>query len=360
MAIRRIDRTVFDLSSMLFGWNRSPNHHHHHRRRPKRSSINGNALLSTVATVHELMSFVIYKGLNLRVHEASFKSLVVDHPPNWLKQTDLYQEYTNKSDQINIDHSSSDVLPHCHQQLYRKQRCNLHLYARSDQSWQPRPSRSRTPIHRRADSVESKHEVRSSPLRSAPISDLFSPLNVSVKQETREENALQASSKSKSTKRTAKENTRRRQILCKKKLPDNAPTHRRLRRQRTNSVENQGNELVSPPPSQTIEMERPHSICVMHPFQFPNHRPHQYTRVSRVSWIFYRQRRQIENERVRSIRDVGSTMEDATWPLKGRCKAWCPAPLSFLNKAIQQGAMCLRADKNQMNSLVIANDENRI
>ena len=178
-------------------------------------------------------------------------------------------------------------MPHCHQQLYRKQRCNLHLYARADQSWQPlsspRRSRSRTPTHRRGDSVESKHEVHSSPLRSAPISDLFSPLNVSVKQETREENALQTSSKSKSTKRTAPENTRRRQILCKKKLPDNAPTHRRLRRQRTNSVENQGNELVSPPPSQSMKIERSHSICVMHPFHFLNHRAHQYTRASRVS-----------------------------------------------------------------------------
>ena len=167
---------------------------------------------------------------------------MLDHPPNWLKQTDLYREYTKKSDQINIDHPSSDALPHCHQQLYRKQRCNLHLYARSDQARQPisspplsssspRRSRSRTPNHRRADSLEPKHEVRSSPLRSAPIRDLLSPLNVSVKQE---------SSKSKLSKRTA--DTRRRQILCKKKLPENAPAHRRLRRQRTNSVENQGNE----------------------------------------------------------------------------------------------------------------------
>ena len=32
------------------------------RRRMKRSSIGSNALLSTVASVHELMSFVIYKG----------------------------------------------------------------------------------------------------------------------------------------------------------------------------------------------------------------------------------------------------------------------------------------------------------
>lgn len=36
----------------------SPNH----RRRPKRSSVNNNAFLSTISSVHELMSFVVYKG----------------------------------------------------------------------------------------------------------------------------------------------------------------------------------------------------------------------------------------------------------------------------------------------------------
>jgi len=42
-----------------FDINRSPNH----RRRPKRSSINNNSLLSTVTSVHELMSLIIHKGL---------------------------------------------------------------------------------------------------------------------------------------------------------------------------------------------------------------------------------------------------------------------------------------------------------
>ena len=55
-----IQTILLDFSSSCFSiyFDRSPNH----RRRPKRSSINNNSLLSTVTTVHELMSFIIHKG----------------------------------------------------------------------------------------------------------------------------------------------------------------------------------------------------------------------------------------------------------------------------------------------------------
>jgi hypothetical protein len=52
--------SFFFLLNYSIQINRSPNH----RRRPKRSSINNNANLSTVTSVHELMSFIIHKGSN--------------------------------------------------------------------------------------------------------------------------------------------------------------------------------------------------------------------------------------------------------------------------------------------------------
>jgi hypothetical protein len=58
MEIRK--KTILYFLVYFISLNSSPNH----RRRPKRSSINNNSLLSTVASVHELMSFVIYKGCN--------------------------------------------------------------------------------------------------------------------------------------------------------------------------------------------------------------------------------------------------------------------------------------------------------
>jgi hypothetical protein len=56
------DAYFYSLIYFFFQIYRSPNH----RRRTKRASINNNSLLSTVPSVHELMSFIIYKGSKLR------------------------------------------------------------------------------------------------------------------------------------------------------------------------------------------------------------------------------------------------------------------------------------------------------
>jgi hypothetical protein len=194
----------------------SPNH----RRRPKRSSINNNSLLSTVTSVHELMSFIIHK----------------DDPPAWLKQTELFKEYSNKSQQMTIDNNSEESPPHYHQQLHRKQRCNLQMYARTGQSWQSLPSpplKSPTMDHRwktRNHSNESIQKLNISPIHSS-IMDFSTPLNISIKQDPIEDNSISSINKSK----ISKQQTRRQQMLCKKKMPQNGLR----RRQRMNSVENQ-------------------------------------------------------------------------------------------------------------------------
>ncbi|CAF0913959.1 unnamed protein product [Adineta steineri] len=207
--------------------NASPNH----RRRPKRSSINNNCLLSTVTNVHELMSFVIYK----------------DNPPTWLKQSDLYKEYINKSQQINAENISSGSPPHYHRQSHRKQRCNLQMYARSGQSWpsiSPSPlispiidSRSKTRNHSNESIHKLKRETNISPIHSSSsMVDLSTPLNISIKQDPIVENSLLITNKSKSLKQqTSTITTRRQHMLCKKKTPQNGIR----RRQCMNSVENQ-------------------------------------------------------------------------------------------------------------------------
>ncbi|CAF0984512.1 unnamed protein product [Rotaria sordida] len=209
--------------------NTSPNH----RRRPKRTSINNNSYLSTISSVHELMSFVIYK----------------DNPPLWLKQTDLYKEYTNKSQQINTENLSSSISsPHYHQQLHRKQRSNLQMYARSRQSWQSltSPPLINTSIDKHSnESINKiKHETNISPINSSlslsssssSMIDLSIPLNISIKSEPIEQNSSLISNKSKKLKQpTSTITTRRQHMLCKKKISQNS-----LRRhQRMNSVESQ-------------------------------------------------------------------------------------------------------------------------
>ncbi|CAF0907821.1 unnamed protein product [Rotaria sordida] len=209
--------------------NTSPNH----RRRPKRTSINNNSYLSTISSVHELMSFVIYK----------------DNPPLWLKQTDLYKEYTNKSQQINTENLSSSISsPHYHQQLHRKQRSNLQMYARSRQSWQSLTSPPLINTSMDKHSNESinkiKHETNISPINSSlslsssssSMIDLSIPLNISIKSEPIEQNSSLILNKSKKLKQpTSTITTRRQHMLCKKKISQNS-----LRRhQRMNSVESQ-------------------------------------------------------------------------------------------------------------------------
>ncbi len=174
------------------------------------------------------------------------KIVLIDNPPSWLKQTDLYKEYKTKSQQINTDHMSSEISPHYHQQLHRKQRCNLQMYARTSQSWQSLPSpplispiidnRSKIRNH----SNESINKINISPIHtSSPSSiiDLSIPLNISIKQDSIEQNSLLITNKSKTLKQPISTITTRRQhMLCKKKIPQNGLR----RRQRMNSVENQG------------------------------------------------------------------------------------------------------------------------
>ncbi|CAF2440770.1 unnamed protein product [Rotaria sp. Silwood2] len=207
--------------------NTSPNH----RRRPKRSSINNNSYLSTISSVHELMSFVVSK----------------DNPPSWLKQTDLYKEYTNKSQQINPENLSSSIpSPHYHQQLHRKQRSNLQMYARSRQSWQSLTSPPLINLSIDNHSNESihkiKHETTISSINSSlsssssSMNDLSIPLNISIKSESIEQNSSLVSNKSKSLKQpTSTITTRRQHMLCKKKIPQNGIR----RHQHVNSVEDQ-------------------------------------------------------------------------------------------------------------------------
>lgn len=168
--------------------------------------------------------------------------MIIDDPPTWLKQTDLYKEYTNKSQQINTENLSSESSLHFHQQVHRKQRCNLQMYAKSSQSWQSLPSPLVSPIndHRsksRNHSNESLHKIKISPIHtSSPTSmmDFSTPLNISIKQETIEQNSIK-------TKSSKQQITRRKHMLCKKKLPQNGGLRRR---QRMNSVENQGKNLI--------------------------------------------------------------------------------------------------------------------
>ncbi|CAM4743871.1 unnamed protein product [Rotaria magnacalcarata] len=215
--------------------NLSPNH----RRRPKRSSVNNNAFLSTISSVHELMSFVIYK----------------DSPPPWLKHTDLYKEYKNKSEKINTENLSSVSHPHYHQQLHRKQRCNLQMYARSSLSWQSLPSPpllnlslenySNESVHKNkrdanispiyASSLSSSSSSSPSSSASSPsMMDFTLPLNISIKSEPAEQNSTSTPSKTKPINQSSSTVTTRRQhMLCKKKIPQNGAR----RPQRMNSVE---------------------------------------------------------------------------------------------------------------------------
>jgi hypothetical protein len=169
-----------------------------------------------------------------------FNLLNLDDPPSWLKQTDLYKEYKTKSQQINTEQNSSESPPHYHQQLHRKQSCNLHLYARSSQSWQSLPSPPLLSPKTRNHSNESMHKFNISPIHtSSPTSimDFSTPLNISIKQDPIEQNAILMTNKSKSSKQsTSTITTRRQQMLCQRKTPQNGLR----RRQRMNSVENQG------------------------------------------------------------------------------------------------------------------------
>ncbi len=170
------------------------------------------------------------------------QSIHIDDPPLWLKQTDLFKEYSQKSQQITTENSPEESPPHCHQQLYRKQRCNLQMYARTGQSWQSLPSpplkspsidhRSKTRNH----SNESIPKLNISPTHSS-IMDYSTSLNISIKQESNDDNSISSTNKSKSS----KQQTRRKHMLCKKKMPQNGLR----RRQRMNSTENQGNYMTS-------------------------------------------------------------------------------------------------------------------
>ena len=198
------------------------------------------------------MSFVIYKGFYWRVHLCQRVSLVifVDNPPSWLKQTDLYKEYLEKSDKITMENNSSMSPPHFHQQVHRKQRCNLQMYARSDQSWpllssslsiSPRVEQRVKTRNRSSESLHrTKREMNISPIHSSvSMTDLSIPLNISIKQDPIERNSLLNTNKIKSLKQTLSAvTTRRQQMLCKKKTPQNGLQRRR----RMNSVENQGNK----------------------------------------------------------------------------------------------------------------------
>jgi hypothetical protein len=142
-----------------------------------------------------------------------------------------------------MENNSSESPPHYHQQLHRKQRCNLQMYARTGQSWQSLPSpplRSPTIDQRsksRNHSNESISKLNLSPIHSS-IMDFSTPLNISIKQDPIEDNSISSTNKSKISKQQSSTiTTRRQQMLCKKKMPQNGLR----RRQRMNSVENQGN-----------------------------------------------------------------------------------------------------------------------
>ena len=139
------------------------------------------------------------------------------------------------------------ISPHqYYQQVHRKQRCNLQMYARSGDSWQPLPSpplvsptntsRSTARMHRLLDHHGSPEKIAREPDLSPVVAarlDLITPLNVSVKQESTEENALLIPAKPKSIRHTP---ARRQQMLCKKKISQNGLR----RREQMNSVENLG------------------------------------------------------------------------------------------------------------------------
>lgn len=124
------------------------------------------------------------------------------------------------------------------------------MYARSGQSWQSIPSppllsptndhRSKTRNHSNESLHKSKREINISPIHtSSPtsINDLSTPLNISIKRDSIEENPILITNKSKSLKQQVSTITTRRQhMLCKKKVPQNGLR----RRQCMNSVENQG------------------------------------------------------------------------------------------------------------------------
>lgn len=186
------------------------------------------------------MSLIIHKGNknngSLLICDLSLSnSRLIDDPPSWLKQTDLYHEYLRKCREMKIEDDSTESSPHYHQQVHRKQRCNLHLYARSGQAWQALPS---PPLKSPSANPRSKlryhsNESLSKSANHSPIQtamDVSTPLNISIKQDPIEENL----NKSKPSKQHP---TRRRQMLCKKKLPQNGL---RRRQQRMNSVENHG------------------------------------------------------------------------------------------------------------------------
>ena len=117
------------------------------------------------------------------------------------------------------------------------------MYARSSQSWQPLPSPPLINLsidnHSNESIQKTKRELNISPIHSSStMIDLSTPLNISIKQDPIE----LITTKSKSLKQqTSKITTRRQHMLCKKKIPQNGIR----RRQRMNSVENQGNEKSS-------------------------------------------------------------------------------------------------------------------
>jgi hypothetical protein len=144
---------------------------------------------------------------------------------------------------------SSTSPPHYHQQLHRKQRCNLQMYARSAQSWQSLSSpplispsidnRCKTRNHSNESIHKIKRETNISPIHSSSMIELSTPLNISIKQDPIEQNSLLITNKSKSLKQqTSTITTRRQHMLCKKKVPHNGIR----RRHRLNSVENLGNK----------------------------------------------------------------------------------------------------------------------
>jgi hypothetical protein len=129
------------------------------------------------------------------------------------------------------------------------------MYARTDQSWQSLPSpplisptidnRSKTRNYSNESIHKIKREMNISPIHtssSTSIMDLSTPLNISIKQDSIEQNSILITNKSKSLKQSvSKITTRRQHMLCKKKIPQNGLR----RRQRMNSVENQGNIRLS-------------------------------------------------------------------------------------------------------------------
>ena len=151
---------------------------------------------------------------------------------------------------MKLEENSSESSPHYHRQIHRKQRSNLHMYARSGQSWQssPSPPPLKSPTHDQTRSKLRSHSNESWNKSSNLSSMEFStPLNISIKQESIDDNAINHLNKSKSSKQaqttTPNRRRRRRQMLCKKKLPQN----KCRRQQRLNSVENHGRKSVGFP-----------------------------------------------------------------------------------------------------------------